>query len=86
MEKTMFNDKPLINSGPLGFANNLHGNHVGQFNQFGDFTPIGSSLPTARADAFGNLRDNISGNVVGRVQGAMPRPLLRNDFRDDWLK
>jgi hypothetical protein len=68
----MFNDKPIINSVSCGCAKDISGNHLGQFDSRGNFTNFGSSFPSAHVDAFGSVRDNISGNVIGKFQGSLP--------------
>ena len=73
----MFNDKPIFNTGACGFTTSITGSHIGQFDSRGNFTQFGSALPSAHVDAFGSVRDNLSGNVIGRMQGILP---MRNDL------
>lgn len=78
----MLLDKPIINSGPCGLANDLHGNHVGQFDSRGNFTQFGNSLPTARVEAGGYVRDKITDKVIGRVQGTLPMQQHNHHYED----
>ena len=69
----MFNNKPIINSSPTGFATDIGNNHLGSFDTQGNFKTLLDPYPTAKVDAFGYLRDNVTNNVIGEVRGVLPR-------------